>query len=215
MNFDLKQLNLESLKSLDKEKIIDFLKNVDKKTWIKIGISAAVALLFIIIIVWPAWITRIEVHNKIRALEGQILTTQALFNKKPMLVRNKQEYSAYSTSAKKRIYPPGESSLLLGVISKMAEDTKVAIVASKPKAFEATFPPTFKQQYEGSAYDFTVEGGYHDLAKFISRIESNTKLLRVELFHVIPREETPKSHLADISFSAVSFKQQPKTSAAA
>ena len=105
------------------------------------------------------------------------------------------------------MYKPGESSLLLGVISKMAEESKASVIASKPTEYAEKFPLPFNDQYEGNSYDFSLEGGYHDLGTFISKIESNDKLLRVQSFSIRPQEDGAEKHLADVNLSAVSFKK--------
>jgi hypothetical protein len=187
--------------------ILDLVKSVDKKTWIKIGIGAAIALVVIYLIVWPAWFERPAIKNKNKALENQIMQTNALFKRKPELEKSKGEYAKIIEGAKSRLYQPGESSLLLGVISKMAQEANVSIIASRPKPFEGTFPAPFNTLYEASSYDFTVEGKYHDMGRFISSIESNAKLLRIEKFLLKPQEKSPDKHLGELSLTAVSYKK--------
>ncbi len=194
--------------------ILEMLKKVDKKTWIKIGAGAtiffAVAYLFII----PAWIKRLEVKAKIKDLENKMQITQNLLRKQPILLKDKEKFLGLANEVKGRLYQPGEASLLLGLVSKFAEESKVSVVASTPKPFDGKFPPPFDAQYEASLYDFTVEGGYHDLATFISRIESHTKVLRVQRYNLRPQEDKPLTHLADVSLSAVSVKKGAAPNAA-
>ncbi len=198
---------MKPLSQIKPQEIIDFLKKVDKKVWIRIGIISFVVILLLKWVVWPAWFERPQIREQIKALEGQIMVTQALFLKQPQLLKNKGEYSRLISEARARLYDPGESSLLLGAISKLAVESKVSVVASMPKDSEAKFPSPYDSIYEGNTYDFTVEGGYHNLGKFISKIEANAKLLRVETFSLRVRPETPGVHLASVSLSAVSMKK--------
>jgi hypothetical protein len=190
--------------------IIDLLKNVDKKTWIKIGAGAAIFIVLWFLVIYPAWFKRVGIRSQVAAVKGQIGVTYNLMRKKPELVRIREESLKHNQSVKGRMYAAGESSLLLGVISKMAEQSKVSVVASQPAPFDGKFPAPFDQQYEANIYNFSVEGGYHQLGDFISRIESNPKLLRVRSFAVLPREDAPEVHQANISLSAVSAKSQPQ-----
>ena len=198
---------MKNLSQITQQEIIDFLKEVDKKTWIRIGIGTGIGLLLIVFVIWPAWFKRPQVRSQMKALEGQIMVTQALFLKKPQLLKNKVEYAQFISQAKSRLYSPGESSLLLGAISKLAVESNVSVVASMPKDSGAKFPTPFDKAYEGNMYDFSLEGGYHNLGQFISKVESNGKLLRVETFSVKYRPENPTSHLSEISMSAVSLKK--------
>lgn len=187
--------------------ISEWIKTRDKKSWIKIGGGAVAALVVLFVFVIPGWITRPLVKNKIKSLEIQISTTQTLFKRKPELMRNKEEFYNFLSQAKARLYKPGESSLLLGSISKLAQESKIAIISSSPKDFQGKFPEPFNQTYEANAYDFSAEGGYHELGQFISKIESNPKLLRIELFSLKPEEEVANKHMLHMSLSAVSFKK--------
>lgn len=197
---------MKPLPQITPQEVIDFLKKVDKKTWIQGGVAVLAGLLLILFIVFPAWFERPQVRGQIKALQGQIMVTQALFLKKPSLLKNKSEDSRLITESKARLYAPGEASLLLGAISKLAIESQVSVVASMPKDSEAKFPAPFDKAYEGSGYDFTVEGGYHNLGQFIAKIEANSKLLRVETFSLKARSETPVNHLAEVTLSAVSKK---------
>ena len=187
--------------------IIELLKGVDKGTWIRIGIGSAAAFILIYFLIWPAWVARPGIYKEIKAIETQIQTTNTLYRKKPELEKNRDEDMKYIQAQKTRLYLPGESSLLLGAISKKAEASKVSVIGSKPVDYLEKFPVPFDAQYEGSAYIFTLEGGYHDLGGFISKIETNEKLLRIQSFHLQPQNDNPQKHVADLSLSAVSIKK--------
>lgn len=190
-----------------KSSISDRIKSVDKKTGALIAGALVLGLSFLIFIAWPAWIVRPGLKTKIRVLKGKMSTGETLLKKKPELQRRREEYLQFIEQIKKRVYGPGESSLLLGPISKLAEESLVTIAASQPKTADGKFPAPFDTRYEGTLYEFNVEGGYHELGRFVSLIESNTKLLRVQSFQVKPREEDPKRHGAALTLSAVSQKQ--------
>ena len=187
--------------------IIEYLKTVDKKTWVKVGIGAVIFSVVFVLLIWPAWFKRPQILTTISAVESQLTTTQALFRKKPELFRAKEATIQYLSEAKERLYAPGESSLLLGKISKLAEESNVTVVSSKPRELEQKIPAPYDQFYEGSEYDFTVEGGYHDIGRFIAKIESNPKLLRVRDFNVVPREDFEEVHLLKLTLTAISYKE--------
>ncbi len=190
------------------EDILEILKGVDRKTWIKIGAGTAVGAVLLIFIVIPAWFKRPAVRQQIATAQMQIVSLRTAIRKRPEWIKNREEFQKFIQGSKDRIYQPGESSLLLGAISKLAVESKVGIIASKPKDFEGKLPPPFDQSYEANLYDFVVEGGYHELGEFISKIEANPKLLRVQLFSIRAQEENAEKHIADVSLSAVSFKER-------
>lgn len=201
---------MKPIQQLTAKDIAAFLKSIDKKRWIQIAAAAAGVILFLVGVAFPAWFEGPAIKSRIQSIQNDVTTTNALILRRPELEKNKQAFLQFIREAKERIYQPDESSLLLGTLSKLAEESRVSIIASKPQNYEGKFPEPFNRQYEASQYDVTVEGSYHDLASFVSRIESSPKLLRVQSFHLRPQEETPQSHLADISLSALSVKKESK-----
>ncbi len=198
---------MKTLNEIHPREIIDFIKKVDKKTWIQIGAVATFLLGLMIFVVWPAWFTRLEIRGKIKILENQIRMVETLSKKKAEWAKNKEEFGVLIEGAKKRLFEPGETAFLLGAVSKLAQESNVALIASQPKQYEGTFPAPFNDLYEGSLYDFTVEGKYHNIGALVSKIESNHKLLRVQLCHIRLSEEKPDVQITDLSLSAVSFKK--------
>ena len=198
---------MKPLNQITKEDVLNFIKSIDKKTWIKIGIIAVAAVIVFTFVFLPAWITRLEIRKKLKDLENQKAITQNLLLKQPELIKNKENFYKFSVEVKNKLYQPEETSLLLGVISKLAQDSKVSIVASNPRKFEGKFPPPFDTQYEANAYDFTVEGGFHNLADFVSKIENNPKVLRIQTFLVLPQDKNYEKHTASLSLTVVSTKK--------
>ena len=187
--------------------LIALVKGIDRETGIKIGIGAGIFLFIFWLIIWPAWFKRVSIHTEIRNTQAKIAQLELLEKKQPEWLRNQADYSSFIQATKERIYLSGETELLLGEISKLAKDSGVSIIASRPQQSSAKFPPPFDQRYEASDYYITVEGSFHSLGKFISRIESYPKLLRVQTFSILPRDDSPESHIADIRISVHAMKQ--------
>lgn len=187
--------------------LVDLAKSLDKKTWIKIGVGTLAALVLGYFVFWPAWFKRAAVKSQITAIESNIIRLQTLKRKEKTWLAQKDEYTEYIKSVKERLYVPGETSLLLGKISKLANESGVSIIASTPRDEEVKFPKPFDAAYKAELYDFTVEGSYHALGTFISKIEASSKILRVEHFQITPKEKDTASHLAELTLSAVSFKE--------
>lgn len=189
------------------EDLVFFLKSVDKKTWIKVGIGAAIFTVIFVVFIWPAWFSRVEVKNKIKGIETQIIRLQTLRRKEKGWMQDKEDYQNFIQEVKERLHAATETSLLLGLISKLASQSDVSIIASRPHNTSPEFPKPFDAVYEAHLYDFTVEGGYHEMGEFISRIESNPKILQIQLFHMNPREKNPGVHIANLTISAASGKK--------
>ncbi len=191
------------------EDVVLFLKSFDRETWIKVGIGAVVLGLFTYFIAIPAWITRGDLQQKASAVEGQIIRLQTLKRNEKNWLSQKEETLTYIQTIKERLYSPGETSLLLGLVSKIAEEAKVSIVASKPREGETIeFPEPYSSRYHAELYDFGLEGGYHEIGKFMEKIESYHKILRVEAFQLNPAKEDQKGHIAELTLSAIILKEE-------
>jgi hypothetical protein len=182
------------------------LKAVRKGDWIKIGGGAAAGVVFVFAIAWPAWIERADVQGKMKGIEGRRISYDTMVRMKPAMLAERQKTREFIDQVKSRLYGIQEASLLLGAVAKIAVLSRVTIVASSPKETKETFPPPFNLQYQASLYDFTVEGSYHDIGKFISLIESNPKLLRIQKFDLVTKGQDPQTQVADITLSATARK---------
>jgi hypothetical protein len=205
-----KMIDLKALSKLKSSDVTTFLKKVDKKTWIKIAGGVAGSIVLLVFVIWPAWVTRWEIRSELQETVTQITTTQGLLQKKPALLKDQAVLSAASAGIRSRLYLPGETSLLLGAVSKLAQQSNVAIVSSAPKTFDKPLPSPYDEQYAINLYDFTLEGGYHELADFVSRIENNPKVLRIQTFDLLPQDKEAQKHMAEMTLMAASLKQVQK-----
>ena len=103
----------------------------------------------------------------------------------------------------KRVFTEDSMGILLGQISKMASESRVDVLASKPLTEKTVFVAPYNLKYQPSGYEFTMQGGYHDLAGLASRIETHGKLLRIPSFEIVPAEKTPDRHVAELKLWAI------------
>jgi Tfp pilus assembly protein PilO len=163
-------------------------------------------IIVFVLIIWPAWVIRLQVRSQIKNVKAKIQTLETLRLKKSEWIHHKTDFGRYVQGVKQKLYISGESSLLLGEISKLAKESAISIIASRPQDAPVKFPVPYHQRYEARYYDFVVEGGYHELGTFTSRIESYPKLLRIQKFQITPRDDKPTSHLAEIRLAVISMK---------
>lgn len=204
---------MKPLSQMTTQDLIALAKSIDKATWIKIGVGLLVALVLGYLFVIPAWIKRPALKTQIAAVQGQIVQLQTLRRNKTAWTQDKEASLKYMKEVKDRLYFPGESALLLGKISKLADESQIKIVASTPHDAKTEFPKPFDTKYKADYFDFTVEGGYHQIAEFVSRIESYEKILRVESFTVTPQDKITDRHVVNLTLSAVSYKEPPQGAA--
>src|SRR3990167_7340709 len=113
--------------------IVEMLKSLDRKTWTKIGIISSVSLLLIIFYLWPAWVGRGLNKRQIMERKGMIQKIENLEKQRPYLTEENGEIGEFISKTKNGLYTAQEAPLLLGVISRLAQESGVAIVASNPQ----------------------------------------------------------------------------------
>lgn len=189
--------------------IIAFVKSVDKKTWVIVLSSAVGFLLVVILLVIPAWIERPLLRRDIQSMEAQIRQVNALNEKRDGWEENQKVFGLLIEGTQKRVFTEDSMGMLLGQISKMASESHVDVLASRPLTEKATFPAPYHLKYQPSGYEFTVQGGYHDLGHLASRIESHEKLLRIRSLEIVPEAKTPGRHVAELKLWAI-LKASPQ-----
>ncbi|MSR76977.1 MAG: hypothetical protein EXS63_01950 [Candidatus Omnitrophica bacterium] len=192
------------------EDILELLKSIDRPTWIRIGVGSGIGILFILFIAIPAWFTRPGLKSRLADIQGQIQMAEILTLKKPQLLKSRTEAVNFIKTVKGKLFKPGETALLLGTISKLANESKVAIVSSSPKEVSEKFPAPFDTLYEANLCEFTLEGGYHEIGTLAARIESHPKLFRVQNFQIHPslvKGKEVTTQMASLTVAAISLKE--------
>ena len=194
---------MKSLKSLPLANVFSFLGSLDRKTWLIIfcGIVLFVLILFFLII--PAWVERPALRRDIQSMSAQIRQVTELNKKRGQWEEDQKVFAALLERTRARVFTDEDMGLLLGLVSKMASESRVDLLASKPMTEKAVFAAPYHLKYKPSGYEFSVQGGYHDLGVFVSRIEGHEKLLRIHGLEIIPTEKTPERHIANLTLWAI------------
>lgn len=182
---------------------ITFIKSVDKKKWMIVLSSVAAFVLVIILLVIPAWISRPLLRREIQSTEAQVRQVYALSQKQQVWKEDQRIFGSLIEETQKRFFSEESLGVLLGQISKMANESHVDVLTSKPLTEKAAFAAPYNSKYQPSGYELTVQGGYHDLGAFVSRIETHERLLRIQSIEIMPEKKTPDRHIATLKIWAI------------
>jgi hypothetical protein len=183
--------------------IIEFAKRVDKKTWGAVAIGSTAFLLVLVFLVFPAWIERPLLRRDIESMQAQIRQVNALSQKRAAWQQDEKVLGALIEKTQGRVLTADGLGLLLGQISKMANETRVDVLASKPFNDKVLFAAPYNAKYQPSGYEFTLQGGYHDLGTLVSMIEGYEKLLRIRSLQIVASERTPERHICGLRLWAI------------
>lgn len=183
--------------------IIEFAKRVDKKTWGAIVIGSVAFLIIVVFLVFPAWVARPLLRRDIEDMQAQIRLVHTLSQKRAVWEENQKTFGGLIERTHGRVFTADDLGLLLGQISKMASESRVDVLASKPMNEKIVFGAPYNTKYQPSGYEFTVQGGYHDLGMMVSRIENHEKLLRIRSLQVVSSEKSPGRHICGLKLWAI------------
>ena len=175
---------------------------------------AAGFLLVVVFLVIPAWIERPLLRRDIQSMEAQIRQVNALNQKRLGWEENQKEFGSLIEKTRARVFTAEDMDLLLGQVSKMASESRVDVLASRPSTEKAVFAAPYNLKYLPNGYEFTVRGGYHALGELASRIETHKKLLRIRSIEIVPAEKTPDRQVAELKLWAILAAPQTAVPAA-
>lgn len=206
---------MKPLQQWKKDDLMKFIKGVDKKTWGIIAGGLVIAVLSWIFLIEPAWFARPRLRSQMQSMDDQMRQFRALEQKRVTWEETEKIFSQFIQDTKARIYSEEEAALLLGQISKIAKDSKVDIIGSKPKKESIKFPAPYQNLFEAYSCDFMLQGGYHSLGKFSAGVESYPRTLRIQIIHVVPGNENPDKHVAQFTVAAIAHQNSAGSTAGA
>ena len=191
-----------------------YLRKLDKKSRNRLLLILLGGLLFFFFIFWPAWFKRPFLQSQIQTFRHRIQIAQTKIAQEAQLKEEKKGHEAFVESVQSRLLREGEGEGIVGILAGIAEKSQVSLLSTEPQDQDdqgaEKIPAPFDIKYRRISYLLTVEGGYHQLATLVSRIENHSKIFRVSEFSISPREETPRIHLGQILVSAFALKESPK-----
>ncbi len=195
---------LKKINTLDSKAIIAWIKEVDRKVWVIVGVSAVGFILLYVFLIGPAWFQRPVLKKKVADVEFQTARLNALLPRKPELLKQKEDAKLFIESFQKRLFREDEMAFLLGRISKIANEAQVELLSSRPMEQSEAFPAPYGEKYKKFIYLVTVEGGYHQIADLVSRLESNAQYFQIQSLAIFPQVSAVGKQIADIKLMAVS-----------
>lgn len=182
---------------------IAFMRSVDKRTWGIVLLIAGVFFLVVVFLIIPAWIERPLLRRDIQNMELQIRQINSLSQKRPGWEKNEALWGSLIGKTQTRVFTGEDVGLLLGQVSKMAVESGVDVLASRPSAEKVIFSAPYNAKYQPNGYEFTVQGGFHDLAELTSRIETHDKLLCIRGIEIVPAEKNSTKQVAELKLWAI------------
>ena len=97
-----------------------------------------------------AWIERPVLRRDIQAMEAQIRQVNSLNQKRQGWEKDLKAYGPFIENIQKSVFTDENVGMLLGQISRLARESRVDVLASKPLAEKAVFQAPYHLKYQPS-----------------------------------------------------------------
>lgn len=183
---------LRDLKNLD-------LKNFDFKNpktqamilIILIGIAAVILYLYFIFI--PQVLKDIMIIGKTVKIKNELRSAKSLIAETDRIKKKLAEYNNKVELYEKKLPAEQEIPILLENLSNMARSANITIVGISPAVSQ---PQKEKsgQVYQEIPILITAKCGYHELGRFLSKLENTDRFMKVVDISIKADRATPKKH---------------------
>jgi Tfp pilus assembly protein PilO len=182
---------------------IEWAKKLDRKTLIQNGIICITFFSFIFFFFLPVHSKRNGLKGENLQLANQVRQASGKISQIPRLKEQKDMYGTRIEKMRKKFFEPEEKDQMIEVISTIATELSVQIIASRPSDQEFEMPAEYGQMYGTISYDLTVEATYHNLGTFINELEVFERHFGV--YHLIVSKSRANPLLVQAQLTLVAF----------
>lgn len=153
-----------------------------------------------------------QARAQIQELRGQVEQVRAGLAQQPAMEEETRRLQAEYKLPEVTKPPEQQLPELLELISQVARQAGVRVVAAKPKGDVSKLLPGASGYLELPVL-VLVSGGYHQIGQFLDALEQSETLLRVRELSVMDDEEKLYEHTGAVLFQAYLVPARPKQGA--
>ncbi|MBN1493923.1 MAG: type 4a pilus biogenesis protein PilO [Candidatus Omnitrophica bacterium] len=187
--------------------IKEYISSIDRSLLYKLGVICLVYIVFIFFFLVPAFKDYGVLTQKKK--ENKDLTQKAL--------KSAQDYAAMSQKlmnaeilledVSKLIATDKQVKNALSEISELATECNVKILEITPEDRSLGQDALLDKYCDRQGLQIDLESGYHQLAKFIQKLETHNYIFQIISLRMIPGESADKKQLARLELAAISKKR--------
>jgi type IV pilus assembly protein PilO len=151
-------------------------------------------ILYVNLLFKPTMAGLSEVSPKEQKLRGKITMVQKWMKGKPEAEKQLAALHEKMISYETILSSEEEIPSLLEELSAMAKESGVRIIGIRPQAAIVPGGEAGTDSYEEIPVSIKAKCGYHQLGRFISRLESAKRLLVIEQINIASNPRTSRSH---------------------
>ncbi len=190
------------------ENVLSQVSRLDEKNRYYI-IGGVVVLTFLIdyfCIMSPQMKTLRTLNPKLTALQTEVATAKSDISQINQYRQDVAKFKEQLEKASRRIINKEEVNWVIESISRMASEEKVKIDQIMPiKGSETVLLKTKEEKYYSLPIMVNARAGYHDLGRFLNRIENGDVFLSVNDFSFVSSGDDTLRHVIKVTFRVIIY----------
>lgn len=177
-----------------------------------IGAMGVFILLNTALILVPLLKTAYDISTKSSVMKRDVKEIQSDKINEEKLIQNR-DLKKLELNNREKLLALGDVTLYLESFSALAQETGVRLKSVRP-----VLPPTSKlkdvikqdEVYRGSYFEISASAGYHEVGRFVQRIELQSAFTKIVRLSVTGTEDTPLEHDVDMLIKMIIKTDQVK-----
>jgi len=161
------------------------------------GIVAVFAGVYLYMLLIPLFQTISKTRIDIRTLREELKGVNESIGKEDMLKKKIASMNQTVSSYEKKLPTEREMPTILEEIARMARDTNVKIIGISPLGFKANTGGE-KMPYQEAPISITARGGYHEIGKFINKLENGSRFVSIADIMISGENEDKRVHSLEL-----------------
>jgi len=182
-----------------------------QKFLIAVAIGIVVIVLFLALLLVPKASKLVYLIKENAKFESQLRSVEKDLSNIGALEKSKEELTAEILALQKTFLEETQIPLFLEELSKLAEQTSVRLNSLKlpkedvdPEAEEKT---QIEKKYKKVPIFIEAECGFHDLGRFINKLESSKRFIAISDINIKAQEDTPRLHRVRLEVEAIARRK--------
>lgn len=187
------------LKGMIPEKLKEFLNNDQNRSYLVLGITAILAVLYLVFAILPKFTDLSAASRKVNELNYKINLVNNRVKRLDKMIEQLKELRTEVESYSKGLPDEKEIPEFLEELSSIAKVSDVKILSITPLELKVV-----GQEQKGNGYyrempiHITAKSGYHQLGAFISKLEQGKRFITIENLRIQNDKESPRRHTIKI-----------------
>ncbi len=181
-----------------------------QKNYILAGCVILIFILDVLVFMRPQFKVMTKINQKIRSLSQDMKTLKSDAKRIDQLKDQLEQLKTEVAKTSGKIFPKESVPLVLENLSRLANENGIKIDNIKPLSDQESLVSEKKgRSYFALPIELQAKAGYHNLGKFLNRLENGEIFFKIKNFTVTPTPDF-KTHNVQLTLETVVYEETQK-----